>query len=505
MVSDQHNAKFFGYRGHPDVLTPSLDRMASEGVRCDNAITQNPICTPSRVSFLSGQYPHNHGYYGLSGPNPPGLPNVLGHFKSFGYLSAAIGKIHCPENWVEDACDVFCDTTAVSVGGRSEEYIEFLNSRGVLEIEDHKAMNEFGGRGNQSQDSRPSKLKFDECQDGWIADKTIATIKQANKADTPFIIHASFPRPHQCTSPCQEFWDLYEGRSLHLPPNADWNLELKAPNLQFKAKHWRTGNWPLIEPRDFKHGRMRKLRGYLGAISQVDAAAGKILDYLRSSGLEENTIVVFIADHGEFAGEHGILEKNPGISSDAVSRVPMIWWGGKNLKPGHVVRQIVELVDIPNTFCHQAGIEQMETCDGINISNQLSGETVTFARLGVTEFAWSKSVRKNQYRYIHYQPDMFKKAYPNGFGELYNLNKDPWEMHNLYFDPSYQEIVRSMQADLLNWIIRTNRPTTSLFANNANKNYPINDQRKEAFHAIVNSDNKFNPNILHFMRGSNYL
>jgi arylsulfatase len=77
ILSDQHNAKALGHKSNPDVKTPNLDKLAQEGVRFDNAITQNPICTPSRVSWLSGQYCHNHGYYGLSGPNPEGLPNIL--------------------------------------------------------------------------------------------------------------------------------------------------------------------------------------------------------------------------------------------------------------------------------------------------------------------------------------------------------------------------------------------------------------------------------------------
>jgi arylsulfatase A-like enzyme len=88
ILSDQLNAKCLGHAGHPQVQTPHLDRMAAEGVRCANAITQNPICTPSRVSFISGQYCHNHGYYGLGGPNPGGLPSMFGHFRRHGYLTA---------------------------------------------------------------------------------------------------------------------------------------------------------------------------------------------------------------------------------------------------------------------------------------------------------------------------------------------------------------------------------------------------------------------------------
>lgn len=81
LLSDQHSAKFLGCVGHRDVRTPNLDRLGGEGVRFDNAIAQNPICTPSRVSWLSGQYCHNHGYYSNSGPNPGGLPTILGHFR----------------------------------------------------------------------------------------------------------------------------------------------------------------------------------------------------------------------------------------------------------------------------------------------------------------------------------------------------------------------------------------------------------------------------------------
>ncbi|RKY64075.1 MAG: hypothetical protein DRP99_02825 [Candidatus Latescibacterota bacterium] len=118
IISDQHNAKVLGHKGHPDVKTPNLDRLAAEGVRFENAITQSPIGTPSRVSFLSGQYPHNHGYYGLSGPRPRGLPTVLGHFRRAGYRTAAVGKIHCPEYWVEDDSDLYLETCeGCSVGG----------------------------------------------------------------------------------------------------------------------------------------------------------------------------------------------------------------------------------------------------------------------------------------------------------------------------------------------------------------------------------------------------
>ncbi len=124
-------------------------------MRFDNAITQNSICTPSRVSFLSGQYCHNHGCYGLSGPNPQGLPNIFGHFRQAGYTTAAIGKIHCPEYWVEDQCDVFHETCGCSIGGRSPAYTQSLKDRGKAELEDHVGLTEFRARGIQRAGRHP--------------------------------------------------------------------------------------------------------------------------------------------------------------------------------------------------------------------------------------------------------------------------------------------------------------------------------------------------------------
>ena len=208
ILSDQHNAKVIGHKGHPDVKTPHLDKMASEGVWFKNAITQSPICTPSRVSWLSGQYCHNHGYYGLSGPNPNGLPTILGHFRKAGYGTAAIGKIHCPENWIEADSDVFHDTCGCSIDGRSREYAEYLKEKGLTDLEDHESMTEFGDRGRQTVEGRPSKVSYEDGQEGWIVRKAMGFMEQCLAKKAPFFAHVSLPKPHQCYTPAKKFWDL---------------------------------------------------------------------------------------------------------------------------------------------------------------------------------------------------------------------------------------------------------------------------------------------------------
>ena len=502
ILSDQHNAKALGHKGHPDVKTPNLDRMAAEGVRFDNAITQNPICTPSRVSWLSGQYCHNHGYYGLSGPRPNGLPTVLGHFRRFGYRTGAIGKIHCPAYWVEDDCDVFHDTCGTSIGGRSGKYSQYLAERGLTKLEDHGAMQEFGARGRQTIEGRPSKVSYEDGQEGWAARESIGFMADCVKREKPFFLHVSLPKPHQCYTPAQEFWDLYDQSELTLPPNADYDMVAagKAPNLRRTADRFRTGKWQLFEPKTYEAGRLRKLNGYLGNVSHVDHAVGELLNWLGQSDLDENTIVIYSSDHGDYACEHGILEKAPGICSDAITRIPWIWrWPGK-LEAGYEASEIVETVDMVNTLCALTGMDPLETADGKDISHLLRGENGEVHSVGVTEFAWSKSLRRGKYRLVYYPPEMFPEDYPDGFGELYDLEADPWEMKNLYFDADFQEVVHDLEKELIRWFITTTRPVTVHPLKSR-----VGDQAVTRYHHSVNADGRINPENIKSIAGSNYV
>jgi len=504
IISDQHNAKVMGHKGHPDVKTPNLDRLASEGVRFDNAITQNCICTPSRVSYFSGQYCHNHGYYGLSGPNPNGLPTVLGHFRGVGYRTAAIGKIHCPEYWIEDDCDLFEETCGCSIGGR-DSYAKYLSDKNLTHLEDHGGYQEFGSRGRQTVEGRPSKVSFEDSQEGWTARETVRFMKECAAENKPFFAHASLPKPHQCYAPSEPFWSMYDEEKLTLPPNADYEMNDKAPNLRRTAEHWRNTPWQLFEPKTFEAGRLRKLHGYLGSVSHVDHAVGEILKGLDEAGLADNTIVIYTADHGDFACEHSILEKAPGISSDAITRIPHIWRWPKEFKAGHVAREIVETVDMTATLCSLAGLDPMETGDGKDITQLLKGESEEIHKIGVTEFAWSKSVRKGNYRYVYYPTEMFADKYPDGFGELYDIEADPWEMENLYFKEEYAAKVQEMKADFLEWLITTTRPVTAMAANPAFAN-----QSAARYSRSTNFDGKLNPDALRkhaddYFENANYL
>lgn len=487
IMSDQHNAKLAGYTGHPVVQTPNLDRLAAEGVRFDNAIAQNPICTPSRTSFHSGQYCHNHGYYGLNGRNPAGLPSVFSHFRSRGYRTAAIGKIHCPEYWIEDHTDVFREVCPGCSINSAPEYMSYLKDRGVTDAFSQSAGAAHPKTG-QLLDGFPSLLEYRDSQEAFSVREAASFMRECVDARVPFLAHVSMPKPHQVYEPAKEFWELYPEESLVLPPNADYNLSGKAPHLQVTAGSYRDGAWTRFEPRTFEAGRLRKLRGYLGCISQVDHAVGELLATLDDLGIAEDTIVVYTADHGDYAVEHGLMEKAPGICSDAITRIPLLMRtpaGASTTYPPGVIRgEIVEAVDLAPTLCELAGLDPMTTADGASLVPLLTAhgslapdvaaswgraahapdspvEHKPTAGIGVTEFPWSTSIRVDRYRLVLYTADRFPE-HPEGFGELYDLETDPWEMTNLYFDPAYRDRVATMTDALMRWRMATSRPTIAL-------------------------------------------
>jgi choline-sulfatase/uncharacterized sulfatase len=499
ILSDQHNAKILGHKGHPDAKTPNIDRLAREGVRFDNAIAQNPICTPSRVSYFSGQYCHNHGIYGLCGPKPNGIPTMLGHFRKNGYTTAAIGKIHCPENWVEEDSDLFLEVSGCSVGG-NPEYRAYIEGKGLAK--EHTLSEKRSGPYGQCMDGYESPLAYRDAPEGWSVTRAIEFMKNASEANTPFFCHASFPRPHETYAPAKEFWDMYDENALTMPPNWQYEMKNKAPNLieTVQDARARSDEWTVAEPKTYDAGCRRKLRGYFGNISMVDFAVGELLSFLKEAGIEDNTIVIYASDHGDYACEHGIIEKAPGICSDAITRIPYIWrWPG-HFRQGHVEQNLVETVDVMPTLCTLAGLEQLQTADGKDITNLLHGKSEVIHDISVTEFAWSKSIRKGNFRYVYYPRERFEKEYPDGFGELYDIENDPWEMNNLYFEDAYKDKVAELKNDLMDWLVTTTRVVSTNCSN-----MPAGPQATMRYKCAVNADGKINPDCLRDMWNMNYV
>jgi len=450
LFSDQHNAKCLSIAGHPDVKTPNLDQLAREGVRFTHAFCQNPICTPSRTSYMSGLYCHNHGHYGNNGPEPHMLLSLFSHAKAHGYRTGAFGKIHTPDNWIEPHLDAEADMMKKGGGG----YKDYLDKLGLGDQRDDGSYPEYKGRGGQPLDARPARLPFEHIVDRYYTDRLIEFLR-SNPAGQPFCAWLTVPHPHETYVPAKEFWDMYDENKITLPPNANDLLTDKSPQTQQRLAQ-RQPNWPgwIFEPKDWEHGRRRVLRGYYGCVSMMDACMGLVMKELKALGMDENTIVIYAADHGDFAGEHGIIEKAPGLAYDAITRVPFIWRWPRRVPSGKTCEELVESVDFLPTVCALAGLPVPAQCDGYDITELLKGENAPVREAAFTENPWGKCIRKKDWKLVHYPRQMYPDM-KEEVGELYDMVNDPWEMKNLFRDPAQQERIAQLRRELMDWLITT--------------------------------------------------
>ncbi len=448
LMADQHNAKCLGHSGNEVfsvVQTPHLDSLAARGVRCDSAFVQNPICTPSRLCHLTSQYCHNHGYYGLSGPRPPRLPSLFHQFSDAGYRTGAIGKLHLPAGWINLACDYHAEAFHPVPGGL-QGYREWLAER-----TDQPAHNE------QHPDGRPDWLPKElDYDSGWAVERA-GEFLSTQPAGQPFLLWLTFYKPHQEYSAAPEFWDLYPDPVM--PPNADDDPAHRIRPVRQTITGQRQRPPAKYEPQDYESLRRRKLQGYLGNISQMDWAVGQVLAKLDALGLRDDTLIVYTSDHGDFACEHGLLEKAPGIASEAIGRVPQIWsWPGR-LPAGESRRQLVESVDLWPTLAHYAGLPDLAMWDGHQLSEILEHDGPAVRDAAFTENPWLKTITTDRWRLTWMPPSL----YPDDpvRGELYDRVDDPWQRENLYHNPGYRPVVEALTARLMDWLVTSQHPITA--------------------------------------------
>ena len=229
--SDQHNARCLGVNGHRQVRTPHLDALARRGVNFTRAFVQNPICTPSRMCYLSGQYAHNHGVFGLTGNErvPAGLPSLFSVFQPAGYRTGIVGHVHVAGAWLQPHCDQYRDLHDES---RPDDtpYDRYLKAKGLLRLRDDEA---YHGR-SQILDACASELDFEDTHEGYCLQSLFDFLADL-PAEQPFLYQLDPLHPHQNYLPARPFWELYDGVELELPPSSDLLVGLVDANYSFSA------------------------------------------------------------------------------------------------------------------------------------------------------------------------------------------------------------------------------------------------------------------------------
>jgi uncharacterized sulfatase len=423
MADDLNND--LGTYGHRIVKTPNLERLAARGVRFDRAYAQFPLCSPSRVSLLTGLRPDTTGVHDLTTHFRTNLPDVVTlpqMFKRGGYVAARVGKIYHYGNPGQIGTSGLDDPSS---------WDEFVNPRGIDKDEEDKLTNFTPGRGIGSTLAYYASPAPDEAHtDGKVALETIALIEKFK--DRPFFIGAGFYRPHCPFIAPAKYFDLYPLEAIHAAPTTD--TAAVPPAAWFTTPP----HWGIRE-----QAQRETIRAYYASISFLDANVGRLLDAVDRLGLANNTIVIFISDHGYHLGEHGQWMKQTLFEQSA--RAPLIIAGPGVAAAGRATSRIVEFLDLYPTLASLSGLEPPAGLHGRSLTPLLKNPAAKWdhpaitqvRRPGVPPFS-GYSVRTEKWRYTEW--DEGKRGV-----ELYDEVGDPQELTNLAADPKRQKVISDMK------------------------------------------------------------
>jgi arylsulfatase A-like enzyme len=457
LMSDQHNANCTSYRNHPNVKTPNLDRIKEKGVDFTNAYANSPICSPSRVCFATGQYIHTHGIHGnynfdYPKANTDTLPCL---FRRYGYQTALIGKSHMVGKWDSDGFEHirYCDLIDSDRGDpTTTHYFKYLDDLGLADLYEEGTPK--SGQEYTLDGSAPARLPYEHSIERFTGRETIRFIENRDES-RPFFIKMSFQRPHGPIAPSKEHFDMYNADDIELPGSAiDYFENRFAGKPSFMQDRLKNGcDYPLADPNENRLKRC--LASYYALITVIDNEIGKVLEKLDQMGELENTIIFYTADHGDFAGEHGLFHKNFGIY-DSIQKIPFLisYPGGPK---GIECDEIIESIDIYSTICDLCNITIPEGREGISVVPVLDGKE-DGKDAAYCEWSWGKnrtsSIRTKDFRLVVYQD--------SSEGELYDHMTDHGEIKNRWSDSNYSQVKLELIQKLLQF--------TMNFATESNSN-----------------------------------
>jgi arylsulfatase len=433
ITTDHLRYDTLGYTGDPAIQTPSIDRLAAGSVRLNRFFVQNPVCAPSRATFTTGRYTRNHGVKWNGSRLNENEITLVEHLKQNGYKTAVVGKHHIGQEKFRKHVD-HAAAAGIRRGWSEREdgdytvtdpnpFEQYVRDRGY-EYQTGYALPNF----RKNLGAVPSELPEDCHIDAYVGMKSLEYLDTVSP-DEPFFLWAGFYGPHHPYVPSGRFAHMYDPDAMPPFQRDPDDIPRKPPEygLYFEAEDHK-----FIGFADASDETFREMKAaYYGMVSQIDWQVGLLLDRLEEKGLAEDTIVVFLSDHGEFLGDHGIPAKAPFLL-DCMLHVPcLIRIPGQ--EPGDR-DALVESIDLYPTLSLLAGIDVPDCVQGKDLAPVLAGSE-DFRDLIFAEAVDKRCIRTTDWKYIHYPT--------KPYGELYNLREDPHELKNLYDDRP--DIVREMR------------------------------------------------------------
>jgi arylsulfatase A-like enzyme len=461
LMSDQHTWRAAGAYGNVEVRTPTLDRLAREGMRFDCAYTPSPVCVPARFALLTGRYPHTTGCTGNATPLPLRERTAAHWFRERGYLTAFVGKLH-PVAPHTAGFDYYVDAGHYFdyLGPRTERFVRGLGARNSgCAAPWIDTLHE--GRGNpwgQAFPDRPSGaiLPLEDHFDSFVAREAVRFLRAY--AGEPFLLVVSFLAPHAPFAPAPEF-DVYDPAALTLPETAAPVPDAAALAAGGAANLHPYGGWFLPPPGDARRDEeaRRWLAAYYGNVTQTDAAAGAMLEALDTLGLAGDTLVVYTTDHGEMMYEHGLFGKT--LFYEGSARVPLIVRCPGAIAPGTACAAPVDLTDVLPSSLDLAGIPyrasggDASALDGYSLvpafGGAATGRAFAFSEIGFPHHV-RYMLRDARWKYTHHAGDQ-ERGGARG-GRLFDLRRDPDERDNLIDDVRCAPVAAALREQLLSWL-----------------------------------------------------
>ena len=497
--TDQQRADHLGCYGASVLKTPNIDALASRGIRFDRAYVASPVCMPNRASLITGRMPSLHGvrHNGLNLPlDSATIGDVL---RADGWATALVGKAHfqnvtrnvspiltrqthapnltLPEariatgrpydqevadTWRDDPChdleypyygfetvDLTIDHGDLVEGHYSRWFAERHPEPDGLRGPENALSGDVRAAPQAWRTAVPEELYSTR----YIEERTIDRLNGfARNRDTPFFLWASFNDPHHPFTPPGRYWNMYHPDEVDMPASfslkdkADWAARLDQARRDGHARLSGTAAIAVDET---------ELRAAValtyGMISMVDDAVGAILSELGKLGLEEDTIVVFLSDHGDLMGEFGLLFKGP-FHYQALVRIPLIWADGRS--PGSRQHSgYVSTIDIAASMLRAAGVTPFNGMQGQPFVSDDGEPRVSRDRVLIEdEVQTLLPGQEIRGRVRTLLAEGWRLTVYDGvdLGYLYNLNDDPHEVENLWNDPSVQPV----RQELTEWLVR---------------------------------------------------
>jgi arylsulfatase A-like enzyme len=473
IFTDQHRLSAVGAYGPTPCKTPNIDTLADDGVKFEYAYTTCPVCSPARATVMTGQYPHTHGILsnvhnlGSSVHELEDRPSLLSRrLESAGYSLGYSGKWHLGS----DADTAYGGSNKPSLprnigfegqnfpghgngGHRFPEYREYLSRNGFV-----RHLAEWTHPTPRFLPAGKEECPIEATVPYFLAQNTINMIDEFRKRGRPFFIWHNFWGPHGPYYAPAEFADMYRDVDIPEWPNYRW------PSRMIPGPHHNKIS-PLHEELSWE-AWATLIRYYYAFTSLIDAQIGRILDHLRSSGILENTLVIFTADHGETLGSHGGLCDKGWHHFEETHRIPLIMRFPGAGHRGRVIEQFASLADIYPTILDTASMEgapgeppKAPGIHGCSLLPLIEGTAASWRESVVTEFGGVNQLactqRTIRRRNIKYGYNCCNED------ELYDLDSDPTETVNLIRDPLYRETADRMRTHLIDWMEETRDPALS--------------------------------------------